>query len=89
MIESNMRFNLTRLIYATVCTVLAASSCSGGWKAEPIRDNVLYTYTLPAARDSSVYDEAMMVACIQGLLNRERPTVYVLDGSNPIPGRWL
>ena len=86
---SKMHFNLSRLRYAAVCAVIAAASCSGGWKAEPIRDDVLYTYTLPAVKDSSVYDEALMVACIQGLLNRERPTLYVLDGSNPIPGRWL
>lgn len=47
-----------------------------------------YTYNLPSAEN--VYDEAMAAACLQGLMNREKPNVYVLDGSGrKRPQFWL
>jgi hypothetical protein len=49
----------------------------------------LYTYTL--AQDGSVesYDEAMAVACLEGILNRESPQIYVLSRKNTRPQYWL
>ena len=76
-------------LVAVAIAFLTVSCGSRGWKPEPVRTNVLYTYTLSGTRDSSFYDEAVMVACIQGLLNREKPTVYVLDDGDRIPERWL
>jgi hypothetical protein len=55
-------------------------------------ENVIYTYTLshdgrPAPGAS--YDEAMLVACLQGLINRDAPCLYVLSPKDEHPHLWL
>lgn len=35
------------------------------------------------------YDESMAAACLQGIINRESPAVYVVSTSNKWPGHWL
>ena len=49
----------------------------------------LYTYTLGQDGTAESYDEAMAVACLQGIINRELPEVYVLSRKNPRPQFWL
>lgn len=49
----------------------------------------LYVYQLPAPGNVPSYDEAMAVACLQGIINREGPRVYVLSSANPRPRYWL
>ncbi len=49
----------------------------------------LYTYTLSQSGTAESYDEAMAVACLQGIINREAPTVYVLSKTNSRPAYWL
>ncbi|HPO12890.1 MAG TPA: GxGYxYP family putative glycoside hydrolase [Candidatus Hydrogenedentes bacterium] len=49
----------------------------------------LYVYQLPPPGKISSYDEAMAVACLQGIINREGPCIYVLSSTNPRPRYWL
>ena len=49
----------------------------------------LYTYTLAQEGTPESYDEAMAVACLQGIINRESPTLYVLSRKNTRPQYWL
>jgi hypothetical protein len=50
--------------------------------------NRIYTYTLSQEASADSYDESMVVACLQGLLNRESPRVYVLSARNQRPEYW-
>ena len=36
-----------------------------------------------------MYDEAMVVSCLQGIINREGPSIYVISQSHPNPSFWL
>ena len=49
----------------------------------------LYTYTLAQDGTPESYDEAMAVACLQGIINRKSPEVYVLSRKNTRPQFWL
>ncbi len=50
--------------------------------------NTIFTYTLPTI--GNIYDEAMAAACLQGIINRDAPVVYVLEGSGKHrPQYWL
>jgi hypothetical protein len=49
----------------------------------------LYTYTLAQDGTPEAYDEAMAVACLQGIINRESPELYVLSRKNTRPQYWL
>ncbi|MEN8155541.1 MAG: NBR1-Ig-like domain-containing protein [Bacteroidota bacterium] len=63
--------------------------------------NTIFTYTRSSAGSSvESYDEAMAVACLQGVINREKPIVYLFEGSGKrrprywfniisSEGRWL
>lgn len=49
----------------------------------------LYTYTLRQGSGPAAYDEALAVACFQGVLNRAAPALYVLSASKDTPRYWL
>jgi hypothetical protein len=49
----------------------------------------LYTYTLSQDGTPASYDEAMAVACLQGIINRTAPDLYVLARTNSRPQFWL
>ena len=52
--------------------------------------NQLYTYTLkPLSAPADTYDEAVAVACLQGIINRDAPRLYVLSASDARPKYWL
>lgn len=55
----------------------------------PSHSRSLYTFTLAHDRTPESYDEAMAVACLQGIINRDAPTVYVLSDKNSKPQYWL
>jgi hypothetical protein len=55
------------------CALLAGSASAAG---KPI-----YTYALSLARDAESYDRALVVACIQGIVNRQGPELYVFGAS--------
>lgn len=63
----------------------AALFAAGG----PAQKTPLYTYTLTQDGTPASYDEAMAVACLQGIINRKSPELYVLSRKNPRPQFWL
>lgn len=50
---------------------------------------ILYTFTLIHDGTPASYDEAMAVACLQGIINRDAPTLYLLSPKNSKPRYWL
>lgn len=50
---------------------------------------MLYTYTLSPAGTAESYDEALAVACLQGIINRSQPRLYVLNVKDGRPNTWL
>ena len=49
----------------------------------------LYVYTITQDGTRESYDEAMTVACLQGIINRDSPTLYVLSKTCTRPQYWL
>ena len=49
----------------------------------------MYVYKLKGSATVSSYDEAMAVACIQGVLNRDGIELYVESNSLNRPSYWL
>lgn len=49
----------------------------------------IYTFTLMDNGTPEAYDEAMAVACLQGLINRDAPKIYVLSSKSKTPDYWL
>ncbi len=52
-------------------------------------DDVMYVYTLATSGTPGAYDEAVAAACVQGIVNRDGPRVYVLSTGNARPQYWL
>ncbi|MEI7422296.1 MAG: GxGYxYP domain-containing protein [Prolixibacteraceae bacterium] len=63
------------------CDVVVAKDSSGSFP--------LYSYTLSKCATAEAYDEAMVVACLQGIINRKAPTVYIPSATNSTPSYWL
>lgn len=51
--------------------------------------NALHVYELANQGTPAAYDEAVAVACFQGIINREWPALYVLSSFNGKPRYWL
>ena len=49
----------------------------------------LYVYTIAQDGTRESYDEAMAAACLQGIINRKSPTLYVLSKTMHVPQYWL
>lgn len=49
----------------------------------------IYIYRLVQKNNTALYDEAMAVSCLQGILNREGPVIYVSPSTNIQPDYWL
>ncbi len=74
------------VMLAIFCT-LAASSATGAEGAGG-DDEAVFSYTLTHASSVDSYDEAVAVACLQGIINRERPRLYVLSAKDKRPEYW-
>jgi hypothetical protein len=49
----------------------------------------MYTFTLSPQGTAGFYDEALAVACLQGIINRTQPRLYVLSDKDARPKAWL
>src|SRR5690606_713205 len=52
-------------------------------------ENKLYIYTLNEDNTADAYDEAVAVACVQGILNRNNTMLYLLSDTYERPAYWL
>ena len=65
---------------------LGAAAAWGQGAAMP--DGPMYTFTVKQGGAPAAYDEALAVACLQGLINRGRPVLYVVSENDPNPKYW-
>lgn len=52
-------------------------------------ENKVYLYNVKHDKDEQSFDEAMIVACLQGIINRERPILYCTSQHSKKPEYWL
>jgi hypothetical protein len=72
-----------------VVVILNCLSCNSAIKNDAGQENVIFVYTLNDNGTSESYDEAMLVASLQGIMNRDKPAVYLVSGTNKRPAFWL
>jgi hypothetical protein len=82
-------FHLRGLLVALILGVIPAAAGQTAGARSTKETPHLYTYTLAQDGTAVSYDEAMAVACLQGIINRESSEVYVLSRKNPRPQFWL
>jgi len=68
---------------------LAVALCGSATAISGGKHNQIYIYKLAQKDNVAMYDEAMVVSCLQGIINREGPKVYVISQSNKEPHYWL
>jgi hypothetical protein len=76
------------VLLAALAGVPAAAAETGPSDAAG-RPGPLFIYTLGREATPAGYDEALAVACIQGIVNRAGPDLYVVSPRNPRPQYWL
>jgi putative glycoside hydrolase with GxGYxYP motif/GxGYxY motif-containing protein len=75
-------------------SVALAISCTfavlptAGAESTGTDDTAVYSYTLAHETTAASYDESMAVACLQGIVNRDRPRVYLLSKKDNRPEYW-
>jgi len=83
------------IILGTLCMAFGSQGqAASGDKEDKAMDakapkDVMYVFTLSPSGTARTYDEAVAVACVQGIINRDAPQVYVLSSSNARPQHWL
>ncbi len=75
-------FSLAAILWSFA--VLAAAQAERSERPE----TVVYSYTLAHEATAASYDESMAVACLQGIVNRDRPRLYVLSKKDKRPQYW-
>ena len=79
----------TVLSFLFLAPLAPASGAAGGTTAATRGGQWLHTYTLAQDGSPESYDESMAVACLQGIINRPAPVLYVLSRKNTRPQYWL
>lgn len=64
-------------------------SCTSRQKERGVHTTPIYTYTLSSDESKEAYDEAMIISCLQGIINRDLPILYLLSEKNNTPNYWL
>ncbi len=49
----------------------------------------IYTYKLSTTAGVELYDEAVAVSCLQGIINRDAPVLYLKSHTSEMPDYWL
>ena len=71
------------------CTALCLTAGAGAAASEPPAKDALWLYEPAAQGTVAAYDEAMAAACLQGIINRDAPRVYLRPAYAPTPAYWL
>lgn len=80
---------IARRKFLQTAALTAAAAGLGGRLSAFSREEPLYLYRLTQKEGVARYDEAVAVACLQGILNRRTPRVYVSADGDPWPDYWL
>jgi len=72
-----------------LAALMTDGSCAYSEETYTMKDHALYIYTPSGHGTARTYDEAVAAACIQGIVNRDGPRLYVLSHDNPRPQYWL
>lgn len=88
------RTMIRKLTRSSVLVVLLAArlsplSAPSAGAAPPAQPAPLHVYTLNEGKSPDTFDEAMAVACLQGLINRDSPALYVIAPSRAPTRYWL
>lgn len=83
--DSNRNKRRLLLTFAGLLALAAVQS----WGAASNQRPPLYSFTLTHDGTPESYDEAMAVACLQGIVNRKSPELYVLSRKNTRPQYWF
>ncbi len=75
------------LVVSAILWAFIASAATGKEK-NGSDDSIVYSYTLTHEATTASYDESMVVACLQGIANRNGPQVYVLSKKDQRPEYW-
>jgi hypothetical protein len=75
-----IRFKLISLL-AAIIIVVTIISCN--------KQKHIYIYHITQKDNIEMYDEAMVVSCLQGIINRKGPRVYVTSQAKIHPTYWL
>ena len=74
-------------VMGAVLFTFGALPAAGEEKAKG-NESVVYSYTLAHEANAASYDESMAVACLQGIVNRDCPRVYVFSKKDDRPEYW-
>src|SRR5262245_2213535 len=80
---------VTMLVLALPQSITTVSVAQTHAARSAAREKPLYTYTLAQDQTPATYDESLAVACLQGIINRGSPDLYVLSRKNNRPAFWL
>ncbi len=79
--------------FAVVAALSISLSCAAGAPETGVRNlrgsNPLYTFKLAQDGTPAAYDEAMAAACLEGIINRTSPELYLLSSTKTRPQYWL
>ncbi len=70
------------------CSTLFFTAAGAFGQDAPVKD-ALWLYEPSAQGTPAAYDEAMAAACLQGIINRDAPQVYLKPAAAPTTGYWL
>lgn len=68
--------------------VMAAALLAAPQRAASAKKDTLRTYSYAHYDGAAAYDEALAVACIEGIVNRDAPRLYVLSQRNEWAKYW-
>ena len=72
-----------------LCMICSPRNASAEFDVSPEGPVPIHTYRFAAKSDAELYDEAVAVACLQGIINREAPVLYVQSHTGYLPEYWL
>ncbi len=75
------------LVWASVLPAQQPAGTDSGGEGVGAPD-VLWIYRLTQQGTAEAYDEALVAACLQGIINRRAPRVYFLSEQNDRPQYW-
>ena len=87
MVHASTPSRLAPLILTMLVAGVSAGRAFGEGEADDRPPLVLYT--LKGGGTAEAYDEAIAAASLQGVLNRDAPTLYVLPDARPPARLWL